>query len=224
MPVDCSSRYTERPSHRGHARPAGKHGPRSGVLFVAPHARPAQPRPAALRGGEASGGALGGELALELSETGEDSKREPACRATCVDLLVQGAQGDVARSEPIHSRDEMREGSAEPVESPYDEGVAGGYGVEGVGEAGAGVEGAGGRVGVDTDTAGGVEGVELHVEGLIGRRDPRVADGGHERIMRRTGTLAWEDRPFEQDFWSRVARRVARCPETVDIGRALRLV
>jgi hypothetical protein len=76
-------------------------------------------------GGQPSGRAFADEVAFELGQGGEHVEDELAAGGGGVDRLLEAAEPDAAVGEPRDSVDEMAERSAEPVEFPDDQGVAG---------------------------------------------------------------------------------------------------
>jgi hypothetical protein len=78
----------------------------------------------ALRAGD---GALADQLALELSERGEDTEYQFAGSGRRVDrrsLAAEHAEADAALCEVVHHIDEVAQAATQPIEFPDDEGVA----------------------------------------------------------------------------------------------------
>lgn len=85
-----------------------------------------------------------------------------------VECFVQGAESDAALAEFGDDRDQVGQGSREPVEAGDDEGVAGSEEVEAGGELGSVGGLAGLLVSEDPKAAGFVQGEALAVEDLVG--------------------------------------------------------
>ena len=87
-----------------------------------PAARPCGFKPGA--------GAFLDDSALELGERAEQLQLEASHRARGVDRLGQRPHRDPAAVELEHELDQVAEAASEPVELPYDEGVAGAQAVQ----------------------------------------------------------------------------------------------
>lgn len=88
---------------------------------------------------------------------------------------MQGSEPDPAFGEGVELVDEVADGSAEPVKSPDDEGVAGADLVEELVELGSVFEGPGHGVDEHAEAAGRVECVDLQRGVLVGGRHARVS-------------------------------------------------
>jgi hypothetical protein len=75
--------------------------------------------------GQPSRRAFADEITFELSQGREHMEDEFAAGGGGVDRLLQTAEPDAALAQPGDRVDQMREGAAEAVELPHDEGVAG---------------------------------------------------------------------------------------------------
>jgi len=120
-------------------------------------------------------GALADQVALELRQRAEDMEDQLAAARRRVELLGQAPEADPAPLQPVQGRDQRRQGTPEPVEPPDGERVARpevGQGrsqprplrlrtAHGVGE--------------ELLAARRPERVLLQGQGLLRRRDPRVA-------------------------------------------------
>jgi hypothetical protein len=84
--------------------------------------------------GQAGGGAFADEVALELGQGGEDVEDELAAGGGGVDRLLQAAEPDATLSQVGDGVDQVPERSAEAVELPDDQGVAGAQLVQDLGE------------------------------------------------------------------------------------------
>src|SRR3954470_5814421 len=73
---------------------------------------------------QTSMGSLPYEVPLELSQRPEDVKDELAATGRGVDVLLKGAKAHTPLLQLPDGLDEMRQGAAEPVESPHHERVA----------------------------------------------------------------------------------------------------
>src|SRR3954465_8188103 len=121
-------------------------------------------------------GPLPDQIPLKLSQSAKDVKDQLATAGGGVDLLLQGPEANAARLQVPDGADKMRQGAAEPIQPPNDQGVPGTQVGERLGEAGAFRHGAGHSVGVQLLAAGCRQGVLLEGKGLIKGRDPGVAN------------------------------------------------
>src|SRR3954447_2548097 len=115
----------EGPAHRRLAGAGLEPGPPGGELFgIDGDGSAAAAAPAARRGKPGLHLFLN-QRALELRQRAEDVEQQLALRGGGVDLFGQRAEGDAAVLEAGHRGEEVRQGSAEPVELPVRQAVAG---------------------------------------------------------------------------------------------------
>jgi hypothetical protein len=132
---------------------------------------------ALLSGDQSSARALHDQGPLELGERSHNVQDQASSRALRIDRVGQGFEIDPAYAEVRHNLDEMGEGSAEPVQLPYDQRVAPLERSECTNKTGSGCCGSAHPVvGVNSSTACRRECVSLNVKRLVRRRNPRIAD------------------------------------------------
>lgn len=185
---------------------------------------PVRPRARAAKPGV---GAFDDHAAFHLCEGGHDVEQELPTSGGGVEPLGERTEVDPTLTESGDRLDQMREGAAEAVDSPYDERVTGAQGVEDGIELGATGFRAGGGVGLHPEAAGGGKRVVLQGGVLVGGGDAGVA----EEIVRTTrvsrnpptrpdpGCGQWDGfSGHRTPGHTRPPRRRSACPETFDSG------
>lgn len=124
MPVDARSRYTKNTGDLTHIGPIGEHDGGSSPLLLAPHRRSPESHTTSACSSKTASRALSNELTLEFCECGEYPQCQPTCGRSRVDVLVKRPKRYPPRTQTIDSRYEMRERTAQPVETPDDEDIA----------------------------------------------------------------------------------------------------
>jgi hypothetical protein len=127
-------------------------------------------------GGQAGGGALPDEIALELGQRAEEVEHQPAALRGGVDALAEALEAHAPALEVADDVQQVAQGAAQPVELPDQERVAGAELVEHLRQLRSGRQGAAGGIHEDAVAAGGAQGVELEVRRLLARRDAGVAE------------------------------------------------
>jgi hypothetical protein len=84
-----------------------------------------RPSPATPRGGQPSLNPLLDERPFKLRQRAEHMKEELALRSRGVHLLGERTKADAARLEIGHRRKQVRQGSSQPIQFPYNQAVAG---------------------------------------------------------------------------------------------------
>ncbi len=103
-------------------------------------------------------------------------EHQPAAAGAGVDLLLHAHQADAHLIEPAAEQDQVVQRTAEPVEPPHRQHVAGPRHLQRHGQSGAGRLGAAHPVLVHLLAASQVQGIALQVQVLVVGRDQRVAD------------------------------------------------
>jgi len=153
----------------------GEQGPGGFDALGSHDGRSAADAAAGAGGLEPGDGPFPDELPFEVGQRAEDREDEAPAGGGGVDGLGQGPEAHSPALELVDRGEQVRQGPAEPVQPPDDEGVAGQQPLEELGQLGSVVAGAGGDVGPQPGAAGGDQRVVLERCVLRGRRDPGVA-------------------------------------------------
>jgi len=121
------------------------------------------------RGRQACLGPLPDDVPLELRQGAEDVEDQLPPARGGVDLLGEALKPHAPGVQGRDGLDEVFEGAAKPVEAPDDEGIPGPQLRDGLLEAVAVCDGAGGGVGEDPVATRALERVSLQGEGLVCR-------------------------------------------------------
>ena len=132
---------------------------------------------------DAGAGAFGVELALHLSEGGEDGEHGLPDGSLGVDAFGEADEFDLHGPKPLDDLNQVRDAAAEPVEAPHDEGVVGAKNLEEAFELRPLLDAPGSVIGVDAVAAGVLEGCDLQFRVLVDGGDAGVADAHEQKPL-----------------------------------------
>jgi hypothetical protein len=175
--VDGGAAAAENARDLGGAFRAAEHLRRLADLLAGEHPLAPEMMPAGSRRLEPGDGALPHHVPLELRDGSQDGVQHPPGGRGGVDVVGEGAEGDLALPERLGHVEEMPERPPEAIELPDHQRIAGADGGEGfIQPRPRAKRPGGGGVLEDRIAAGGAQGVVLKGRGLFVGGDPSVAD------------------------------------------------